>query len=52
MSQQQKKCLRNFTDLGFGDLPVCMAKHSILFSDDQTKLDVRKVSTFMYVMLS
>ena len=28
----------NFTDLGMGDLPVCMAKTQYSLSDDATKL--------------
>ena len=30
--------LAKLTDLGFGDLPVCMAKTQYSLSDDQTKL--------------
>lgn len=33
-----KKQLQTITDLGFGDLPVCMAKTQYSLSDDQTKL--------------
>ena len=32
------KTLKNLTDLGFGNLPVCMAKTQYSLSDDQTKL--------------
>ena len=32
------KDLQRFTDLGFGDLPVCIAKTQYSFSDDQTLL--------------
>ncbi len=32
------KMLKNITDLGYGNLPVCMAKTQYSFSDDQTKL--------------
>ena len=32
------KMLDKLTDLGFGNLPVCMAKTQYSFSDDQTKL--------------
>ncbi len=33
-----KKQLKTITDLGFGNLPVCMAKTQYSLSDDQTKL--------------
>ena len=33
-----KKQLQTITDLGFGDLPVCMAKTQYSLSDDQSKL--------------
>ncbi len=33
-----KKQLQTITDLGFGNLPVCMAKTQYSLSDDQTKL--------------
>ena len=33
-----EKMLAKLTDLGFGDLPVCMAKTQYSLSDDQTKL--------------
>ena len=33
-----KKQLAKITDLGFGNLPVCMAKTQYSLSDDQTKL--------------
>lgn len=32
------KALKNIEDMGFGDLPVCMAKTQYSLSDDQTKL--------------
>ena len=32
------KQLKRLTELGFGDLPVCMAKNQFSFSDDKTKL--------------
>ncbi len=33
-----EKMLKKITDMGFGDLPVCMAKTQYSLSDDQTKL--------------
>lgn len=33
-----KKQIANLTALGFGNLPICMAKTQYSFSDDQTKL--------------
>ena len=33
-----KKALKAITDMGYGNLPVCMAKTQYSFSDDQTKL--------------
>lgn len=33
-----KKALAKITDMGYGNLPVCMAKTQYSFSDDQTKL--------------
>ncbi|MDE6208440.1 MAG: formate--tetrahydrofolate ligase [Lachnospiraceae bacterium] len=33
-----KKALKQITDMGYGNLPVCMAKTQYSFSDDQTKL--------------
>ena len=33
-----KKQLKQLTDLGFGALPICMAKTQYSFSDDQTLL--------------
>ena len=33
-----KKALQKITDMGFGDLPVCMAKTQYSLSDDQNKL--------------
>lgn len=35
---QAKKALKNITDMGFSELPVCMAKTQYSFSDDPTKL--------------
>ena len=32
------KALKNIEDMGFGNLPVCMAKTQYSLSDDQTKL--------------
>ena len=32
------KQLKRLTELGFGDLPVCMAKNQYSLSDDPTKL--------------
>lgn len=32
------KALKNITDMGYGKLPVCMAKTQYSFTDDQTKL--------------
>lgn len=32
------KALKNITDMGYGNLPVCMAKTQYSFTDDQTKL--------------
>lgn len=32
------KAIKQFTELGYGDLPVCMAKTQYSFSDDPTKL--------------
>lgn len=37
-TSQAKKQLRELTELGFGDLPICMAKTQYSFTDDQTKL--------------
>ena len=34
-----KKQMARLTELGFGNMPVCMAKTQYSFSDDQTKLD-------------
>ncbi len=33
-----KKALQKISDMGFGDLPVCMAKTQYSLSDDQTRL--------------
>ncbi len=33
-----RKALQKITDMGFGDLPVCMAKTQYSLSDDQNKL--------------
>ena len=33
-----EKALKRITDMGFGNLPVCMAKNQYSLSDDQTKL--------------
>ena len=33
-----KKALKKITDMGFGNLPVCMAKTQYSLSDDQNKL--------------
>jgi len=35
---QAKKALKNISDMGYSDLPVCMAKTQYSFSDDPTKL--------------
>jgi len=37
-SAQAEKALKTITDMGFGNLPVCMAKTQYSLSDDQTKL--------------
>lgn len=37
-SPAAKKALKQITDMGYGNLPVCMAKTQYSFSDDQTKL--------------
>ena len=37
-SPAAKRALKKITDMGFGDLPVCMAKTQYSLSDDQTKL--------------
>ena len=37
-SPAAKRTLQNLTDLGFGNLPVCIAKTQYSLSDDQTKL--------------
>ena len=37
-SKEAEKALKEFTDMGYGKLPVCMAKTQYSFSDDQTLL--------------
>jgi formate--tetrahydrofolate ligase len=37
-SSAAAKALKNITDMGYGNLPVCMAKTQYSFTDDQTKL--------------
>ena len=37
-SPAAKKAIAKITDMGFGELPVCMAKTQYSLSDDQTKL--------------
>lgn len=37
-SPAAEKALEKITDMGFGNLPVCMAKNQYSLSDDQTKL--------------
>lgn len=37
-SPAAKKALEKITELGFGNLPVCLAKNQYSLSDDQTKL--------------
>lgn len=37
-SAEAKKALATITDMGYGNLPVCMAKTQYSLSDDQTKL--------------
>lgn len=32
------KMIKQFTDMGYGELPICMAKTQYSFTDDQTKL--------------
>lgn len=32
------KLIKQFTEMGYGDLPICMAKTQYSFTDDQTKL--------------
>lgn len=39
-----KKQIARLTELGFGNMPVCMAKTQYSFSDDQTKLARRRAS--------
>ena len=38
LTANAKKQAQQLTDLGFGDLPICMAKTQYSFSDDQTPL--------------
>ena len=38
LTANAKKQAQQLTDLGFGDLPICMAKTQYSFSDDQTLL--------------
>lgn len=38
LSSQAKKQIKRFEELGWGDLPVCIAKTQYSFTDDQTKL--------------
>ena len=38
LTANAKKQAQQLTDLGFGDLPICMAKPQYSFSDDQTLL--------------
>ena len=42
LTANAKKQAQQLTDLGFGDLPICMAKTQYSFSDDQTKLGAPK----------
>ena len=37
-SPAAKKALEKITEMGFGNLPVCLAKNQYSLSDDQTKL--------------
>ena len=37
-SKAAKDSIKKLTDLGYGDLPICMAKTQYSLSDDQTKL--------------
>ncbi|MBE5938814.1 MAG: formate--tetrahydrofolate ligase [Lachnospiraceae bacterium] len=37
-SPQAEKALKTITDMGYGNLPICMAKTQYSLSDDQTKL--------------
>lgn len=45
VSAAAKKQLEKIEAMGFGNLPVCMAKNQYSLSDDPTKLDVRKALT-------
>lgn len=38
LSTKAKKQLKRFEELGWNDLPVCIAKTQYSFTDDQTKL--------------
>ncbi len=38
LSTEAKKQAKQLTDLGFGNLPICMAKTQMSFSDDPSKL--------------
>ena len=38
LTANAKKQIRQLTDLGYGSLPICMAKTQYSFSDDQTLL--------------
>jgi formate--tetrahydrofolate ligase len=38
LTADAKKQLKQLTDLGFGNLPICMAKTQYSFSDNQTLL--------------
>ena len=42
LTANAKKQAQQITDLGFGDLPICMAKTQYSFSDDPTKLGAPK----------
>ncbi len=42
LTANAKKQAKQLTDLGFGDLPICMAKTQYSFSDDQTLLGAPK----------
>ena len=37
-TKQAEKAIKEITDLGFGDIPVCVAKTQYSLSDDPTKL--------------
>ena len=38
MAPAAERALKQITEMGFGNLPVCMAKTQYSLSDDQTKL--------------